>query len=145
MKNEADFRGQQDVHPGGQHGGIRLLQGARSSEETPGHPREDRLSSHSREIRFERSFGKAELSRRAGEIKLSQPVEPGGLPVLSSQLLPRTNGGGTQGVRLKAWQSMRWKPQCQVMFLCKNHSLKPGSHTMSVASWGPYGHVSLES
>ena len=110
MKNEADFRGQQDVHPGGEHGGIRLVQGAHPSEETTRHPREDRLSSHCGEIRFERGFGKAELSRRAGEVKLSQSVEPGGLPVLPPQLLPCTNGGGAQGVGLKAWQSMRWEP-----------------------------------
>ena len=110
MKNEADFRGQQDVHPGGEHGGIRLLQGAHPSEETPGHPREDGLPSHCGEIRFERGFGKAELSRRAGEVKLSQPVEPGGLPVLPTQLLPRPNGGGAKGVGLKARQSMRWEP-----------------------------------
>ena len=60
-EKQAGFRGQENVHPSSEHGGIRLLQGARPSEETSRLPREDRLSSHCGEIRFKGRSREAEL------------------------------------------------------------------------------------
>ena len=74
-ENQTGFRRQRNVHPSSEHGGIRLLQGARPSKETARHPREDRLSSHGGEIRFQGGSGEAELERRVGEVKLTQSVE----------------------------------------------------------------------
>ena len=60
-EKQAGFRGQENVHPSSEHGGTRLLQGARPSKEASRLPREDRLSSHCGEIRFKGRSREAEL------------------------------------------------------------------------------------
>ena len=66
----------QNVYSGSEYGGIRLLQGTKSSEKATRKPREERLPPHDGEVGLERRGAwSAGVEGGAGEVELEEPVE----------------------------------------------------------------------
>ena len=66
----------QNVYSGSEYGGIRLVQGTKSSKKATRKSREERLPAHDGEVGLERCGAwSADLEGGAGEVEFEEPVE----------------------------------------------------------------------
>ena len=66
----------QNVYSGSEYGGIRLVQGTKSSKKATRKSREERLPPHDGEVGLERCGAwSADLEGGAGEVEFEEPVE----------------------------------------------------------------------